>query len=198
MNWVRGVIVKTKTSIWLTLLVPGGGALSAHSLANWSMLLIRCIKTAKMCLTFHIYLLRKDFIENFEFFGGGYPHFGPLKGRRCQNEHPRTTYNPTFLLHNPTLLWKWRCLQKTRAQKVKIWPRYKGFKFGKNWTKIFEKIWLRTKKCHKSASFQDFVDFCCPMRSVITPLVYIWVNENLPGFRSPGQIGLSLHIISNI
>ena len=139
-----------------------------------------------MCLTFHIYPLRRYFIENFEIFFGGYPHFGHLKGRRYQNEHPRTTYNPTFLLHYPTLLWKWRCLQKTRAQKVKIWPRYKGFKFGKIWTKIFEKIWLRTKKCRKSASFQDFVDFFCPMRSVNTPLVYIWVNIDTRGcIKSP-------------
>ena len=64
----------------------------------------RCIKAAKMRLTFHIYPLRRYFIENFEIFFGGYPHFGPLKWQRSQNEHPRTTYNPTFLLHNPTLL----------------------------------------------------------------------------------------------
>ena len=80
--------------------------------------------------------------------------------------------------------------------------------------KIFQKNYSSNKKLHKSASFQDFVDFFCPMRSVITPLVYIWVNIDtrgcikspekpkdscghlepppglLPGFRSPGLIGL--------
>ena len=84
------------------------------------MLLIECLKEAKMYLTFHIYQLRKDFTENFEKFFGGYPHFGPLKGVTQKNEDPRTPYDPTFLLQNPVLLSKWGCLQKTRAQSVKI------------------------------------------------------------------------------
>ena len=88
------------------------------------MLLIECLKEAKMYLTFHIYQLRKDFTENFEKNFGGYPPFWP---------------------------------PETAAP-----PRYKGFKFGKNSTKIFEKIGLRTKKCRKSASFQDFVDLFAP------------------------------------
>ena len=50
------------------------------------MLLIECLKEAKMYLTFHIYQLRKDFTENFEKFLGGYPHFGPLKGVTQKNE----------------------------------------------------------------------------------------------------------------
>ena len=62
-----------------------GGALSAHSLANRSILLIRCIKAAKMRLTFHIYLLRIDFIKYFEKNLGGYPHFDPLKSVANKN-----------------------------------------------------------------------------------------------------------------
>ena len=34
-------------------------------------------------------------------------------------------------------LEKCGCLQKTRAQTVKIWPSYKGFDFEKNILKIF-------------------------------------------------------------
>ena len=74
------------------------------------MLLIRCIKAAKMRLTFHIYPLRRDFIENFEIFLGGYPHLGPLKAVAHKNEHPRTPYDATFLLQNLVLLLKWGCL----------------------------------------------------------------------------------------
>ena len=80
-------------------------------------------------------------------------------------------------------------------------------------TKFLKKFDSGQKKCRKSASFQDFVDFFCPMRSVITPLVYIWVYIDtrgcikspekpkdscghlvpprvLPGSRTPGLIGL--------
>ena len=67
-----------------------------------------------MYLTFHIYQLRKDFTENFEKIFGGSPHFGPLKGVTHKNEDPRTPYDPTVQLS------KWGCLQKTRAQSVKI------------------------------------------------------------------------------
>ena len=78
-------------------------------------------------------------MENFEKNFGGYSHFGPLKGVTHKNEDPRTPYDPTFLLQNPVLLSEWVYLQKTRAQYVKIWPGYKGFKFGKNIYKIFGK-----------------------------------------------------------
>ena len=35
-------------------------------------------------------------------------------------DHPSTTYDPTFLLQNPFQLKKCGCLQKIRAQSVKI------------------------------------------------------------------------------
>ena len=84
------------------------------------MLLIECLKEAKMYLTFHIYKLRKDFTENFEKKFGGYPHFGPHKGVTHKNEDSRTPYDTTFLLQNPVLLSKWGGLQKTRAHSVEI------------------------------------------------------------------------------
>ena len=37
-----------------------------------------------------------------------------------KNEDPSTAYDPIFLLQNPFLLKKVGCLQKTRAQSVKI------------------------------------------------------------------------------
>ena len=80
------------------LLDPGGGALSAHSLANRSMLLIRCIKAAKMRLTFHIYPLRRDFIENFEifFWGGGTPILAPWKCGVPKMSTPGLPITPLF------------------------------------------------------------------------------------------------------
>ena len=50
----------------------------------------------------------------------GYPHFDPSKCGVSKNDHPCTAYDPTFLLQNPLLLEKCGCLQKTRAQSVKI------------------------------------------------------------------------------
>ena len=58
-----------------------------------------------MCLTLYIYPLGRNFIENVENFFGGYPHLGPLKAVAHKNEHPRTPYDPTFLLQNPVLLF---------------------------------------------------------------------------------------------
>ena len=71
--------------------------LRTHSSANPLLLLKGSLKVAKMCLTFHIYLLRKYFVENFEKKFGGYLHFGPLKGVAHKNEHPRTPCDPIFL-----------------------------------------------------------------------------------------------------
>ena len=74
-----------------------------------------CLKVARMCLTFQMMTL-----EEFEIFWRGYPHFGPLKCGVSKNDHPSTTYDPTFLLQNPFPHKKCGCLQKTRAQSVKI------------------------------------------------------------------------------
>ena len=75
---------------------------------------------ARMCLTFQMLTLEKYLTTNFEIFFRGYPLFYPLKVRHLQNDHPSTAYDPTFLLQNPFTRKKCGCLQKTRAQSVKI------------------------------------------------------------------------------
>ena len=44
-----------------------------------------------------------------------------MKPTILKNEDLSTVYDPTFLLNNLFLLTKWGCLQKPRAQYVKIW-----------------------------------------------------------------------------
>ena len=68
-----------------------------------------------MCLTFQMMTLEKNVTKN----------FGPSKCGVSKNDHPSTAYDPTFLLQNPFPHKKCGCLQKTRAQSVKIWPRYR-------------------------------------------------------------------------
>ena len=68
-----------------------------------------------MCLTFQMMSLEKYLIKIFDFFFKGYPHLDVYN-----NDHPSTAYDPTFLLQNPFLVKKRGCLQKTRAQSVKI------------------------------------------------------------------------------
>ena len=57
-------------------------------------------------------------------FLGETPRSGPLKILKLQNFQkvtPMTSYNPIFLLQNRLVLSKLGWLQKTRAQKIKIW-----------------------------------------------------------------------------
>ena len=77
-------------------------------------------KAARICLTFQMMTLEKYWTKNFEIFLRGYPLFGPSKCGASKNDHPSTAYDPTFLLQNPFTLKKCGCLQKTRAQSVKI------------------------------------------------------------------------------
>ena len=75
--------------------------------------------------------------ENFDFFRflGGTPRTGPLKISKFQifQKWPNmTSYNPIFLLQNQLVLWKLRCLQKTRAQNIEIWPNGGHFPKKKN------------------------------------------------------------------
>ena len=56
-------------------------------------------------------------------FLGGTPRSGPfkiLKSQNFQKVTPMTSYNPLFLLQNHLVLLKLGCLQKTRAQNIKI------------------------------------------------------------------------------
>ena len=94
-----------------------------------------------MCLTFQMMILEKYLTKNFEIFFMGYPLFGPSKCGVSKNDHPSTAYDPTFLLQNPFLLEKCGCLQKTRGQSFKIWPRCKGFKFDKTHSQNFPFYW---------------------------------------------------------
>merc|ERR1711954_274794 len=104
----------------LTLCHPGGGGLRTHILANRRMLYNRCLKAARMCLTFQMMTLEKYLTKKFEIFFRGYSLFGPSKCSVSKNDHPSTANDPTFLLQNPFTLKKCGCLQKTRAQSVKI------------------------------------------------------------------------------
>ena len=63
-----------------------------------------------MCLTFQMMTLEKYLTKN---------------------DHPSTADDPTFLLQNPFLLKKCGCLQKTRAQSVRIKKKniFKNFHF---------------------------------------------------------------------
>ena len=64
--------------------------------------------------------LEKYLTKNFEIFFRGYPLFGPSKRGVSKNDHSSIAYDPAILLHNPFTLKKCGCLQKTRAQSVKI------------------------------------------------------------------------------
>ena len=78
------------------------------------------IKAARMCLSFQMMALEKYLTKNIEIFFRWYSLFGLSKCGVSKNDHPSTAYDPTFLLQNPFLLKKYGCLQKTRAQSVKI------------------------------------------------------------------------------
>ena len=78
------------------------------------------ISEARMCLTFQMMTLEKYLATNFEIFFRGYPPLDPAKCGGAKNDHPSTAYDPTFLLQNPFPHKKCGCLQKTRAQSVKI------------------------------------------------------------------------------
>ena len=142
-----------------------------------------------MCLTFQMMTLEKYLTKNFEIFFRGYPLFGPSKCGVSKNDHPSTAYDPTFLLQNPFTLKKCGCLQKTRAQSVKIWPRYKGFKSKKN---IFKKIsFVRpaNEKRRKSAGFQDFSEIFF-LHGQLLPPYSIWgLTLILGGIKKPKKGG---------
>ena len=96
---------------------------------------------------------RKYLTKNFDFFIRGYPLFGPSKCGISKRDHPSTA------LQNPFLIKKCGCLQKTRAQSVKIWPRYKGFKFENPIFKIFHFFALWTKNAINQQVFKIFSIF---------------------------------------
>ena len=63
------------------------------------------------------------------------------KFQKCQNCPQMTSYNTIFLLLNQLVLSKWGCLQKNRAQNIKIWPNGSHF-FKTNFLSFFFwKIW---------------------------------------------------------
>ena len=90
---------------------------------------------------------------------------------------------PHFLLQNPFLLEKCECLQKTRAQSDKIWPRYNGFKFQEIHSQCFSFFRPVNEKRRKSAGFQDFFEFSSSTWSIITPLFYMWFNIDTGGHK---------------
>ena len=52
-----------------------------------------------MCLTFQMMTLEKHLTKKNEIFlGGEYPLFGPSKCGVSKNDHPSTTYDPTFFI----------------------------------------------------------------------------------------------------
>ena len=63
-------------------------------------------------------------------FFGVHP-FLPLKVWCLQKWGPKHCIWTHFLLQDTFLLTKWGCLQESRAQYVKNWPRYEGFKIEK-------------------------------------------------------------------
>ena len=128
-----------------------------------------------MCLTFQMMTLEKYLTKNFEIFFRGYPLFGPSKCGVSKNDHPSTVYDPTFLLQNPFLPKKCGCLQKTRAQSLKIWPRYEGLKLKKKHFKKFSFFALWMKKAVNQWVFKIFRIFFSSW-SVMSPLFYMCFN----------------------
>ena len=61
-------------------------------------------------------------VFRFQFFWGDLQNSPRknLKNLKFSKMGPLTPYNTPFLLHNPVVWSKIGCLQKTRAQKVKI------------------------------------------------------------------------------
>ena len=135
-----------------------------------------------MYLTFQMMTLEKYLTKNFEILFRGYPLFGPSKCGVSKNDHPSTAYDPTFLLQNPFTLKKCGCLQKTRAQSVKIWPRYKGFKSKENNYKNFHLFALQTKNAVNQRVLKIFPKFSSTW-SIITPLFYMWFNIDTRGHK---------------
>ena len=107
-----------------------------------------CLKLMPLkYMTFIIWVLNKLWWKFFFYFFGGTPRSGPLKILKSQNFQkvtPMTSYNPIFLLQNHLVLSKLGCLQKTRAQNIKIWTNGghfcndKGFLWSPR--SIFKKI----------------------------------------------------------
>ena len=132
-----------------------------------------------MCLNFQMMTLGKYLTKNFEIFFRGYPHFGPSKCGVSENDHTSTAYAPAFLLR------KFGCLQKNRAQTVKILPRYKGLKLKKNHFQKFSFFALQTKKRRKSAGFQDFSEIFIYMVSNYPLVLYMWFNIDTGNYQDP-------------
>ena len=129
--------------------------------------------------------LEKYLTKNFEIFFREYPLFGPPKCGVAKNDHPSTAYDPTFLLQNPFPHKKCGCLQKTRAQSVKIWPRYKGLKWKKNIFKNFHFFDLQTKNAINQRVFKIFPNFFSSTWSVITPYSICGSTLILGGIKKP-------------
>ena len=85
---------------------------------------------------------------------GGTPILAPQSPASLKMTTPALPVTSLFLLQNPFPLKKCGCLQQTRAQSVKIWPRYKGFKLKRNSQK-FSFFCPVNEKRRKSAGFQD-------------------------------------------
>ena len=126
-----------------------------------------------MCLTFQMMALEKYVTTNFEIFLRGYPLFGPSKCGVSKNYHHSTAYDHIFLLQSPSLLRKCVCLQKTRAQSVKIWLTYKGFKSKKKHFRKFSFVRPANEKRRKSAGFQDFSEIFF-LHGQLLPPYSIW------------------------
>ena len=84
-----------------------------------------CLKLMPLhYMTFIIWVSGNLWWKKKKIGGGGTPRSGPLKILKFQNFQkmtPMTPYNPIFLLQNHLVLSKLGCLQKTRAQNIKIW-----------------------------------------------------------------------------
>ena len=91
-------------------------------------------------------------------------------------QNPGTIFKNPYLVQgkceNPFTLKKCGCLQKTRAQSVKIWPRYKGFKWKKNIFKNFHLFALQTKNAVNQRVFKIFPKFFFYMVSYYPLILY--------------------------
>ena len=108
---------------------------------------------------FYFMGFRKAMVKKKLNFFGGTPRSGPLKILKLQNFQkvtPMTSYNPIFLLQNHLVLSKLGCLQKTRAQNIKIWTNGGHFCNDKGFLWSPRSIF---KKNYFSAIFEIFLNF---------------------------------------
>ena len=94
-----------------------------------------------MCLTLQMMTLEKYLTKKIEIFWGVTPILAPRSAASPKMTTIALPMSPLLLLQNPFLLEKCGCLQKTRGQSFKIWPRCKGFKFDKTHSQNFPFYW---------------------------------------------------------